>query len=46
MPMQPENVPATLPIDGLARDIGFRPSTAIEDGATICRECGENDAAL
>jgi UDP-glucuronate 4-epimerase len=33
LPMQPGDVPATYAdIEELARDIGFRPSTAIEDG--------------
>jgi UDP-glucuronate 4-epimerase len=33
LPMQPGDVPATYAdIEDLARDIGFRPSTAIEDG--------------
>src|SRR5437660_6633815 len=33
LPMQPGDVPATYAdIDDLARDIGFRPSTTIEDG--------------
>jgi UDP-glucuronate 4-epimerase len=33
LPMQPGDVPATYAdIEGLARDIGFRPSTTIEDG--------------
>jgi UDP-glucuronate 4-epimerase len=33
LPMQPGDVPATYAdIDDLARDIGFRPSTSIEDG--------------
>jgi UDP-glucuronate 4-epimerase len=33
LPMQPGDVPATYAdIEDLARDIGFRPSTPIEDG--------------
>ncbi|QOZ73707.1 NAD-dependent epimerase [Bradyrhizobium arachidis] len=33
LPMQPGDVPATYAdIDDLARDIGFRPATSIEDG--------------
>jgi UDP-glucuronate 4-epimerase len=33
LPMQPGDVPATYAdIEDLARDIGFRPSTTIEDG--------------
>lgn len=33
LPMQPGDLPATYAdVDDLARDIGFRPSTAIEDG--------------
>ena len=33
LPMQPGDVPATYAdVDDLARDIGFRPSTPIEDG--------------
>ncbi|MGY2989951.1 NAD-dependent epimerase [Bradyrhizobium sp. USDA 4508] len=33
LPMQPGDVPATFAdIDDLARDIGFRPATTIEDG--------------
>jgi UDP-glucuronate 4-epimerase len=33
LPMQPGDVPATYAdVDDLARDIGFRPSTRIEDG--------------
>ncbi len=33
LPLQPGDVPATFAnVDGLIRDVGFRPSTAIEDG--------------
>jgi UDP-glucuronate 4-epimerase len=33
LPMQPGDVPATYAdVEDLARDIGFRPSTTIEDG--------------
>ena len=33
LPMQPGDVPATYAdIEGLARDVGFRPATTIEDG--------------
>ena len=33
LPMQPGDVPATYAdIEDLARDIGFRPSTTIEEG--------------
>ena len=33
MPMQPGDVPATFAdVDDLARDVGFRPATTIEDG--------------
>jgi UDP-glucuronate 4-epimerase len=33
LPMQPGDVLATYAdIDDLARDVGFRPSTSIEDG--------------
>jgi UDP-glucuronate 4-epimerase len=33
LPMQPGDVPATYAdIDDLARDVGFRPATTIEDG--------------
>lgn len=33
LPMQPGDVPATYAdIDDLARDIGFKPATTIEDG--------------
>jgi UDP-glucuronate 4-epimerase len=33
LPMQPGDVPATYAdIDDLARDVDFRPATAIEDG--------------
>jgi UDP-glucuronate 4-epimerase len=33
LPMQPGDVPATYAdIDDLARDVHFRPATAIEDG--------------
>ena len=33
LPMQPGDVPATFAdVDDLARDVGFRPSTPIEDG--------------
>jgi UDP-glucuronate 4-epimerase len=33
LPMQPGDVPATYAdIDDLARDVGFRPATAIEEG--------------
>jgi UDP-glucuronate 4-epimerase len=33
LPMQPEDVPATYAdIEDLARDVGFKPSTTIEDG--------------
>ena len=33
MPMQPGDVPSTYAdIDDLYRDVGFRPSTSIEDG--------------
>jgi UDP-glucuronate 4-epimerase len=33
LPMQPGDVPATYAdIDGLARDVGFRPATPIEEG--------------
>ena len=35
LPMQPGDVPATCAdIDDLMRDVGFRPSTSIEDGIT------------
>jgi UDP-glucuronate 4-epimerase len=33
LPMQPGDVPATYAdIDDLARDVGFRPATPIEEG--------------
>ena len=33
LPMQPGDVPATYAnVDDLARDVGFKPSTTIEDG--------------
>jgi UDP-glucuronate 4-epimerase len=33
LPMQPGDVPATYAdVDDLARDVGFRPATSIEDG--------------
>jgi UDP-glucuronate 4-epimerase len=33
LPMQPGDVPATYAdIDDLAREVGFRPATSIEDG--------------
>jgi UDP-glucuronate 4-epimerase len=33
LPMQPGDVPATYAdIEELARDVGFRPATSIEDG--------------
>ena len=33
LPMQPGDVPATYAdIEALARDVGFRPATSIEDG--------------
>ena len=33
LPMQPGDVPATFAdIDALQRDVGFRPSTPIEEG--------------
>jgi len=33
LPMQPGDVPATYAdVDALVRDVGFRPSTPIEDG--------------
>jgi UDP-glucuronate 4-epimerase len=33
LPMQPGDVPATYAdVDDLTRDVGFKPSTSIEDG--------------
>jgi UDP-glucuronate 4-epimerase len=38
LPMQPGDVPATYAdIDDLARDVDFRPATAIEDGTVNLR---------
>jgi len=35
LPMQPGDVPATCAdIDDLMRDVGFRPSTPIEEGVS------------
>jgi UDP-glucuronate 4-epimerase len=40
LPLQPGDVPATYAdIEDLARDVGFRPSTTIEDGIRLFAKC-------